>query len=226
MGCSVQKIASTWAIACLLAISCLGTSCQQSKTSEKSEILPYYNTPDFTPIFISDNHEVNTKITHQIADFSFTDQFNKNITQKDIEGKIHVANFFFTTCPSICPKMTNNIKKVETEFMNDSHVLILSYSVTPWQDSVPVLKEYAEGKNIQSKNWHLLTGKQGEIYQLARQSYFAEEDLGYTKDSTEFLHTEHFILVDKTKRIRGIYNGTLELEIKQLIADIKTLKKE
>jgi protein SCO1/2 len=102
----------------------------------------------------------------------------------------------------------------------------LSYSVTPWIDSTSVLKAFKKRNGINNPNWHFLTGSKSKIYDLARKSYFAEEDLGFTKDSTEFLHTEHFILVDKSKRIRGIYNGTLSFEMYQMIDDIQTLKKE
>jgi protein SCO1/2 len=143
-----------------------------------------------------------------------------------VENKIHIASFIFTRCESICPVMTKHLKLLQDEFKNKNEVVILSYSVTPWIDSVARLKEYADANEITSPNWHLLTGSKSEIYTLARQSYFAEEDLGFTKDSTEFLHTEHILLVDKTKRIRGIYNGTLQLEIEQLIRDINLLKDE
>ena len=122
--------------------------------------------------------------------------------------------------------MTRHLKLVQDEFRNDTTVVLLSYSVTPWIDTVDKLKIFADKNGINSTNWHLLTGNKGEIYTLARQSYFAEEDLGFTRDSTEFLHTEHVLLVDKNKRIRGIYNGTLQLEAEQLIEDIKTLTKE
>ncbi|WP_229317173.1 SCO family protein [Larkinella sp. C7] len=188
--------------------------------------LPYYNTPDFTPVFLESAGSVAEKIPHTIADFSFKDQNGVTISQKDIEGKIHVADFFFTSCGVICPKMTKHLKMVEKAFPNDQNLVLLSYSVTPWIDTVARLKKYSEANRIQSKTWHLLTGRKSEIYQLARQSYFAEEELGFSKDSTQFLHTEHFLLVDKQKRIRGIYNGTLELEMQQLIADIKTLQQE
>ncbi|MBB6463927.1 SCO family protein [Flammeovirga kamogawensis] len=206
----------------LLFVGILFTSfsCNKEKT------IPFYTTPDFTPHFLSDAKEINDKIAHRISDFSFLNQNNRTITQQAIEGKIHVANFIFTSCGSICPVMTDNMKIVESHYKNDEDVALLSYSVTPWIDNVEVLKEYADNKNIKSANWHLLTGNKAEIYNLARTSYFAEEDLGFTKDSTDFLHTEHFILVDGDKRIRGIYNGTLMLEMKQLIQDIEALKEE
>jgi protein SCO1/2 len=201
----------------LLLISC------QNKPSKNA--LPYYNNANFDPQFLN-TLEAQKFIDHTIADFSMTDQHNKTISQKDIEGKIHIANFFFTSCGSICPKMTNNLIAVQDKFRNKKDIVLLSYSVTPWQDSVPALKNFAEKYKISASNWHLLTGNKKEIYQLARQSYFAEENIGFAKDTSEFMHTEHLLLVDKNKRIRGIYNATLQLEIQQLIKDVLTLKDE
>lgn len=196
--------------------------------SKKAELVlhPYYNDPEFTPVFIQKKDDVPKKINHTIEDFSLVDQDSNLITQKDIEGKIHVANFIFTSCGSICPVMTKHLKIVNDSLGNDPKVVLLSYTVTPWIDKPQVLKRYKDRNGIKNKNWHFLTGTKGEIYNLARQSYFAEEDIGFSKDSTEFLHTEHFILVDNSKRIRGIYNGTLSLEMKQLLDDIKTLETE
>jgi protein SCO1/2 len=188
--------------------------------------LPYYNEPDFTPIFLTDTSEVKYKINHTITDFSFRDQDSILISQKNIEGKIHIANFIFTTCGSICPKMTTNLKIVNDSLKSHSDIVLLSYSVTPWIDTPSVLKKYKARNDITNPNWHFLTGSKNDIYSLARKSYFAEEDIGFSKDSSEFLHTEHFILVDKTKRIRGIYNGTLELEMQQMLDDIKNLENE
>jgi len=193
---------------------------------DKRPNLPYYNQADFTPIFLANNNTLDKEVTHQVANFSLTNQNNQNITQKDISGKIHVANFIFSSCGSICPVMTKNMKMVEHEYKNNDEVVILSYSVTPWIDNVAKLKAYTQLNDIDATNWHFLTGSKAEIYKLARQSYFAEEDLGFTKDSTDFLHTEHVLLIDKSKRIRGIYNGTLQLEMEQLIKDIAALKEE
>jgi protein SCO1/2 len=193
---------------------------------KKTPNLPYYNQANFTPLFLANNDASEKEITHQIADFSLTNQSSQIITQKNIEDKIHVANFIFTSCGSICPVMTKNMKMVENAYQNNDDVVILSYSVTPWIDDVKRLKAYTQLNKINASNWHFLTGSKSEIYNLARQSYFAEEDLGFTKDSTDFLHTEHVLLVDKTKRIRGIYNGTLQLEMEQLIKDIANLKEE
>jgi protein SCO1/2 len=193
---------------------------------QKVEYLPYYNTADFTPHWIDNKEKASKEITHRISEFSFTDQDGNNINHQNLSGKIHVANFFFTTCSSICPKMTANLQKLQKEFTNNNEVVLLSYSVTPWIDSVSRLKKYAEKYSIQTNKWHLLTGSTNSIYKLARQSYFAEEETGYNKDSTEFLHTEHFILVDKEGCIRGMYNGTLSLETERLIEDINVLLKE
>ena len=188
--------------------------------------IPYYNTPDFTPIFLSENQELKNTITHQISDFSFINQNNQIITNKEIEGKVHVANFMFTSCTSICPDMTGNMKLVEEAFFNDERVAVLSYSVTPWIDTPDKLLDYVKLNDIKTNNWHFLTGNKSDIYSLARESYFAEESIGFSKDSTDFLHTEYFILVDKNKRIRGVYNGTLMLESKQVVEDIKILLEE
>ena len=220
MDYSVQKIALTWWTVFFVSLFLFG--CKKSSSLS----LPYYNTPAFDPVFISHQDEVQKQIPHKIEDFEFTDQHNNIVNQKTIEGKIHVANFIFTSCVSICPKMTNEMKRVSDAFGGDPEVVILSFSVTPWIDSTARLKEYAEEHGIHSPNWHLLTGSTSAIYELARKSYFAEEDIGFAKDSTEFLHTEHFLLVDRNKRIRGIYNGTLPLETKQLIKDIQQLRKE
>ncbi|SFH82456.1 protein SCO1/2 [Halpernia frigidisoli] len=118
------------------------------------------------------------------------------------------------------------MKTVSDYFISDKNIQFLSFSVTPWIDTPSVLKQFKAKYNIKTKNWNFLTGNKSEIYKIARKSYFAEEDIGFSKDSTEFLHTEHFILVDKNRRIRGIYNGTLTLEMQQLIDNIKTLKRE
>lgn len=208
----------------LLLSSLFFFSCTEKKTN--SIALPYYNEPDFTPIFIENKSDVNKKITHTIGNFSFLNQDSISVNQKRVENKIHIANFIFTSCGSICPTMTKNMKIVGDSLSSDKNLVFLSFSVTPWIDKPSILKKYKERNGIKNENWEFLTGSKGDIYKLARQSYFAEENIGFSKDSTEFLHTEHFVLVDKTKRIRGIYNGTLTLEMEKLIEDIKTLEKE
>ena len=194
--------------------------------SQGSTPLPYYNTPDFMPLFINDPALVPNQIKHSIGPFQVTDQHDQKITLEYLEGKVHVANFMFTRCASICPVMTNNLKSLASIYENHPRFSILSFSVTPWMDSVPALRSFAESYGIKAKNWHLLTGEKSEIYRLARRSYFAEKDLGFTKDSTEFLHTEHLVLVDTKLRLRGIYNATLRPEILQLQQDVAQLLDE
>ena len=197
-------------------------SCHQEKAAFTD--LPYYNDPTFTPVFLNDKAAVKDKITHTIDDFEFLNQDSVLVNQKLIENKIHVANFIFTSCGSICPRMTTNMKIVSDSLQNNTDVVLLSYSVTPWIDTPSVLKAYKKNRGITNDNWHFLTGSMSKTYELARKSYYAEEDIGFSKDSTDFLHTEHFLLVDKNKRIRGIYNGTLVLEMQQLIEHIKLLQ--
>jgi protein SCO1/2 len=207
-----------------LLISFLFFSCKEK--SKDIIDMPYYNTPNFDPIFINNKSQVVKQITHTIDQFSFLNQDSVTVTQAIFENKIHVANFIFTTCGSICPVMTSNLKIVGDSFKEDNEVVLLSFSVTPWIDRPYVLKNYKTKNGITNSNWHLLTGDRASIYKLARQSYFAEENIGFSKDSSEFLHTEHVMLVDKTGRIRGVYNGTLSLEMQHLVEDHRSLKSE
>ena len=218
------KIVKMYRIVFLLLSSLLLFSCKEKKMDTID--MPYYNDPDFNPIFIKNKIEVAEKITHQIDSFSFLNQDSIIVTQSIFKNKIHVANFIFTTCGSICPIMTSNFKLVSDSFKNNNNVVMLSYSVTPWIDKPSVLKKYINKNGINNLNWHFLTGDRTSIYKLARQSYFAEENIGFSKDSSQFLHTEHVILVDRTNRIRGVYNGTLSLEMQHLIEDIRSLENE
>ena len=211
----------------LIVVCCFFFSCKNIKKEEATsrvDELPYYNEASFTPKWLDSNSE-QLLAFHKIPNFSLTNQNGEKITQKTFENKIYVTDFFFTTCPGICPIMTKNMAMVQDAFKNDDSVLMLSHSVTPSKDSVPQLKKYALEKNI-AKNWHLVTGDKKEIYDLGREFYFVEEDLGEPKGLDDFLHTENFVLIDKNKHIRGIYNGLNKNSVAQLITDIKTLKKE
>jgi len=219
-----QKIVKMYQIVFLLLSSLFFFSCNEKKKDTID--MPYYNSPDFEPVFIKNKSEVSKIITHKIDSFSYLNQDSISVSQSVFENKIHVANFIFTSCGSICPIMTSNFKIVGDKFKTDTTIVMLSYSVTPWIDKPYVLKKYMNKNGITNTNWHFLTGDRASIYKLARQSYFAEENIGFSKDSTEFLHTEHVILVDKAKRIRGIYNGTLSLEMQHLVEDIKSLQSE
>lgn len=203
---------------------CLCTAC--GKKPDNTVILPYYNTPDFTPHWLHSHDSVEREITHTIGNFSFTDQNGNRISLPFVKGKIHVANFFYTTCTGICPLMNGHMEILQDSFLQDPEVLLLSFSVMPETDTTEALKAYAAQHHVQDHKWHLLTGDRDSIYRLARQSYFAEEKTGYLRDSTRFLHTEHLILVDPDLHIRGIYNGTVALETQRLIQDIHALEKE
>lgn len=189
---------------------------------EKKSAVPYYNTPDFTPLWLGDVPDT----LHTIGSFSLKDQHGVTVSDKTVGNKIYVANFFFTKCPSICPKMIKHIRMIADSFKGNSNIAFLSFSVTPELDSVPQLRSYARLKNIEDSRWHLLTGDKNDIYTLARKSFYAEGDIGFNADSSEFLHTEHILLVDKNKHLRGVYNGTVVLDIEKLMGDIAELLKE
>lgn len=186
--------------------------------------LPYFNDPDFTPLWIAKTENGFARL-HTIPPFALTDQNGRMITNKTTAGKIYVANFFFTRCGNICPKMTVNMHRVADAFKNDSTVMFISHSVTPEYDNTRVLKKYAADKNIDNPNWHLLTGSQYAIYKLAREGYFADA-VSKSEISNQFLHSENFILVDQGGHIRGVYNGTIDLEVNNLVRHIKMLKAE
>jgi protein SCO1/2 len=188
--------------------------------------VPYYGTPDFTPRWFASAGEAADSVAHVIGPFRLTNQDGATVTERTVRGKIHVANFFFTRCPATCPKLTDAFGKVQRAFADQPDVLLLSFSVMPWADSVARLRDYARQHGVKARKWHLLTGPKGAIYTLARRSYFAEETPGFTKDSTQFLHTEHLVLVDRTGRIRGFYRGTQALDTERLLADVRALLKE
>lgn len=195
-----------------------------SNTKAPEEKLPYYIAADFTPHWLSEK-ELQQPI-HQIPSFSFVNQSGETITEQTVRGKIYVASFFFTNCPGICKRLTNNISLVQDAYKENKEVLILSHSVTPETDSVSRLKQYAQQYKINQQQWHLLTGERTALYTIARKSYFADEDLGEIKDENDFLHTENVLLIDKQRRIRGVYKGTSEADIRNLIVDIKRLQQE
>ena len=195
------------------------------KIATEQEKLPFFNQPDWTPEWIEPENPAYKKI-HQIPSFSLVNQEGNTITEKDMDGKIYVANFFFTTCRNICSKMTTNMHLIQDAFADDEQIYLLSHSVTPESDSVPKLKKYALENKIRADKWSLLTGDKSTIYRLAKQEYFAGDTIGFYQTGNEFLHTENFILIDKHRRIRGVYNGTLLVEIERIKEDIAILKRE
>jgi protein SCO1/2 len=162
---------------------------------------------------------------HKIADFSLVNQNGKTITQADYKDKIYVADFFFTTCQTICPIMTDHMCQIQKEILNDNDVMLLSHSVTPQIDSVEQLKRYANLKGVNDSKWNLVTGDKKQIYELARKSYMAVKTDG-NGDEYDMIHTENFMLIDKKRQIRGYYDGTKPEDIERLLEDIEVLKNE
>jgi protein SCO1/2 len=189
---------------------------------QPQKLLPVYQPSMVDPSLVDSTLHYKKKY-HTIADFSLTNQNGETITQENYKDKIYVADFFFTTCPTICPIMTKNMAEIQNAVLDDPEVMLLSHSVTPVIDSVPQLKKYALEKGVVDSKWNLVTGEKKQIYELARKSYLAVKTDG-DGGPYDMIHTENFILVDKERRIRGFYDGTNREEINKLLEDLKVLK--
>lgn len=205
-------------ITAILFVSCIEDKEEKDIALNSVKELPYFDSADFTPRW--------EKPEHKIPQFSFTNQNGEIVTNKDYYGSIYIADFFFTTCPGICPKLEKNMSLLQEHYKSVDDIKLLSHTVMPWVDNVDALKQYEENNDINAEKWNLVTGDRDALYSIARNGYFADEDFVKTKDESEFIHTENFILVDKEGYIRGVYNGTIELDIKRLIRHIDILKKE
>lgn len=194
------------------------------KLLKPQKTLPVFQ-PDMVNSELVDTTIQYVRKYHKIADFELFNQNGDTITQADYKDKIYIADFFFTTCPTICPIMTGNMLKIQEQLKNDPDILLLSHTVIPVADSVPQLKKYALEKGVNDEKWNLVTGDKKQIYELARKSYLATKSDG-DGGPYDMIHTENFILVDKEKRIRGFYDGTNSEAIEELMEDIKTLKAE
>ncbi len=188
------------------------------------EVLPVFQPAQVNKELVDSTIQY-VKKYHTIADFSLINQNGKTVTQDTYNDKIYVADFFFTTCQTICPIMTDHMVILQNKLKDDPDVMLLSHTVTPKIDSVAQLKRYALNKGVLDTKWNLVTGDKKEIYELARKSYLAVKSYGDGGDY-DMIHTENFILVDQKKRIRGYYDGTLEEDIELLLSDIDILKKE
>jgi len=186
--------------------------------------LPIYQ-PSMVSTELVDSTIQYQKKYHKIADFALINQNGKTITQNDYKYKIYVADFFFTTCLTICPIMTDHMAQIQNALANDKDVLLLSHSVTPEIDSVAQLKKYALEKGVNDAKWNLVTGDKKQIYELARKSYLAVKDFG-DGGPFDMIHTENFMLIDKKRQIRGFYDGTNPEDISRLLDDIEILKQE
>jgi len=185
------------------------------------ETLPIYQPAEVNEKLV-DSSIIHVSKYHKIADFKLTNQNGEKITQEYYKDKIYVADFFFTTCQDICPVMTKNMYQLQQELKNDNSILFLSHTVIPEIDTVEQLKKYAIENKIDESRWNLVTGDKKQIYELARKSYLAVEDVEFGE--FDMIHTENFMLIDKQKQIRGFYDGTNSEEIQRLLKDIEILK--
>ncbi|MEL6868801.1 MAG: SCO family protein [Pseudomonadota bacterium] len=200
----------------------LGAILALSTGASADDELPYYNSAEFTPHWLGGDSDALSDF-HRIPAFEFTNQNGESVSQNDTDQKVYVASFFFSTCPGICPKLKSKLQSVQTAFLDDDNVLILSHSIRPSTDTPEILQQYAQDNGVVSGKWHLLTGEQQVIYELARSAYFANEDLGTLQDQADFLHTENLLLIDQDRRIRGVYNGLSSTSVAHLVADIRRL---
>ena len=192
-------------------------SCGSEEEKQTSRKLPIYGERD--------NDEKGDTIYHTVGNFSLKNQEGDIYSHNDLEGKIYVADFFFTTCGSICPIMTTNMVEIQKTFLHNNKVKLLSHSVLPDIDEVPILKNYAKKNGVIDSKWNLVTGDKKEIYRMARKSYLAVK-LGKPEELYDMVHTENFVLVDTKRRVRGFYDGTKKEEIQRLIEDINWLCNE
>jgi len=215
----IKYLLITLSILSIVIISLFYNALKPKKT------LAIFQPSDVTAELVDENLQ-HVKKYHTIADFKFINQNGKTITQDDYKNKIYIADFFFTTCPSICPIMTGNMITIQEEIKNDDEVMLLSHSVTPKIDSVPQLKKYALEKGVLDVKWNLVTGDKKQIYDMARKSYLVAKEDNTTAIEYDLIHTENFVLVDKKRRIRGFYDGTDEEDMEKLLTDLKVLKAE
>lgn len=174
-----------------------------------------------------DSKKSRLPVLNDVRPFSFQRQDGQQVTEKDIKGKVYIAEFFFTTCPGICPKMNTNMRAVYEKFKNKDNFLILSHTVDPENDTIARLKVYADSLGADVKNWWFLTGTKEALYKAARESYILDDPQNNAIDIKEqFLHTQFFALVDKNGRVRGIYDGLKKSELAKLNADVEDLLNE
>ena len=202
-------------------------SYQYLKPSEKKK-LPFINQIDISEEMV-DPELLRVGYGHKIGNFSFLDQNGNTVTQNDVKGKVFVAEYFFTTCQTICPIMNKQMQRVHEAYRKNDEVNILSFTVNPEIDTVEQMKRYADEHKADGKKWHFLTGEKDKLYELARKSFFVlkqAESQNQGDVGSDFIHTNNFVLVDQKLRIRGYYDGTNSKEVDRLIKDIDLLLNE
>lgn len=204
----------------------LAAACQSSPADGAPTALPYYSEKTFMPAWYE--ADALPGDLHAIPAFALLDQHGDRVGEAALDGRITIANFFFTDCAGICPTTMVSLSRLNAQFADDPEVSLVSHSVMPEVDSVAKLHDFADRIGAQAPKWYLLTGDAEEIFSLARTAYFADEDLGVERaaDDSSILHSESFYLLDGSRRIRGIYNGMNRASVDQLVADVRTLQSE
>lgn len=178
-------------------------------------------------IQLTDFEKVKLPVLNTVQPFQFMRQDSSMVSQKDIRNRVYVAEYFFTTCKGICPKMNKNMKAIYEQYGNNPNFLVLSHTVNPETDSLPILKRYADSLGAKVDNWWFLTGSKEDLYRSARESYLLDDPKNSSKNiDDQFLHTQFFALVDRQGRVRGIYDGIKKDEVETLLHDIDELIKE
>ncbi|MGZ3456406.1 MAG: SCO family protein [Polyangiales bacterium] len=224
-GWASSLLFSALALACASPKSTPKESASPSRVEPAPTALPYYSTADFTAEWLEPGSP-RALGAHTIASFAFVDAYGHPVTREGLRGRIYVANFFFSSCPVVCPKMAATFRRIQDTYERDADVVLLSHTVDPDSDTPERLAAYAAKVGAIPGKWQLVTGDVAAIYDLARTSYFAEKQIGLKKGSNEFLHTENMLLVDRHGHLRGIYDATLPAEAARVIEDIATLKSE
>ncbi|MEO9534183.1 MAG: SCO family protein [Crocinitomicaceae bacterium] len=208
----------------LLFFSCSGEqSTEESNSGEKYIPFPIMGEYDLD-LIVENGVEKWDTIYHEIPEYVFLNQDSILITNKDLDGKVHVANFFFTSCPSICPAMIAQMQRLQEMTADIDEIMFLSHTIDPDRDTIPKLRNYIEDREIDTKNWHFLYGEREYTHELAKTGYI----INAMKDEAAeggFLHSEYFVLVDRDRRIRGLYDGTNTEEVDQLNEDLRKLIK-
>jgi protein SCO1/2 len=208
-------------IAVLILVFVVGSTAAYQILQPKPR-LPIYNPSDLNPAVVDDDLE-RVGRGHRIGDFDLIDQWGNKADSSLLQGKIYIADFFFTTCPTICIDMGANFQRIQEAYKDEDRFNLVSHTVMPEIDTVEVMHAYGERMGAVKGKWHLLTGEKRELYRMARREYFAVMEPGTSFDEHDFIHTENVILVDEKKRIRGFYDGTSDLDIDRLIGDIRIL---
>ena len=208
-------------IIALLSVFVVGTFASFQKLKPK-RVLPIYNPVDINPAVVDDDLE-RVGRGHRIGNFDLEDQWGNAVDSSLLRDKVYVADFFFTTCPTICIAMGQNFQRIQEAYKNEPRVNLVSHTVMPEIDTVEVMYEYGQRMGAVNGKWHLLTGEKEELYRMARRQYFAVMEPGTSFDEHDFIHTENVVLVDEKKRIRGFYDGTNDAQMDLLIKDIASL---